>query len=117
MIQWRPVDCDTRAPLPVSPGFIDRATIYRGGPRPGWSWQPYDSSAATLITPSAPAPSGAASTCLTISPTGGLPFRCRWRERVVVCARACVCARAMCGGWGGGRLCMPSRGCLLHQPA
>jgi hypothetical protein len=52
MIEWRPVDCDTRAELPVSPAYIDKSTIYKGGPRPGWSWFPQEASAATLITPS-----------------------------------------------------------------
>lgn len=51
MIEWRPVDCDTRAPLRVSPAYIDKSTIYKGGPRPGWAWFPQEASAATLITP------------------------------------------------------------------
>ena len=52
MIEWRPVDCDTRKPLPVSPGYIDKSAIYKGGPRPGWSWFPQSASNATLITTS-----------------------------------------------------------------
>lgn len=52
MIEYRPVDCDTQQPLPFSPAYIDKSTIYRGGPRPGWSWFPQSASDATLITPS-----------------------------------------------------------------
>ena len=52
MVDWRPVDCDTRKPLPFGPpAYIDRSTVYEGGPKPGWSWFPQSSSAATLITP------------------------------------------------------------------
>jgi hypothetical protein len=50
MIDWRPVDCDTREPLPFSPAYIDKNVIYKGGPRPGWSWFPQESSDATLTT-------------------------------------------------------------------
>jgi len=50
MIEWRPVDCDTRQPLPFDPAYIDKSVIYKGGPRPGWSWFPQQASNATLIT-------------------------------------------------------------------
>ena len=39
MLQYRPVDCDTGAPLPQR--FIDRGTIYKNGARPGWGWRVY----------------------------------------------------------------------------
>ncbi|WIA23970.1 hypothetical protein OEZ85_013605 [Tetradesmus obliquus] len=75
MIEYRTVDCDSGAALPE--GYIDKSTIYSGGPRPGWSWFPYSSSNFTLIIPGAATPAGTPSTCLSISPGGGLSFKCR----------------------------------------
>lgn len=50
MIEFRTVDCDTKQPIKA--GYIDRGNIYSGGPRPGWGWQTYSTSASTVITPS-----------------------------------------------------------------
>lgn len=52
MIEYRPVDCDTRQPLPFAPAYIDKSAIYRGGPRPGWSTFPQKAAGVTLITAS-----------------------------------------------------------------
>ncbi|KAF6253155.1 hypothetical protein COO60DRAFT_1643399 [Scenedesmus sp. NREL 46B-D3] len=79
MVEYRTVDCDSGAPL--AEGYIDRqadmGTIYSGGPRPGWSWFPYSSSDFNLIVSGAATPAGTPSTCLSISPGGGLGFKCR----------------------------------------
>jgi cullin-associated NEDD8-dissociated protein 1 len=41
MLDYRPVDCDTRAPLPFEPGFISRGSILKSGAQAGWGWQTY----------------------------------------------------------------------------
>lgn len=76
-IQFRPVDCDSRAPLPYLPGSISK-TIYASGPSPGWSWQTWKPGY-QLFT----APRGVTGTaaCASLLPDGGMRFICRGCER------------------------------------
>eukprot|EP00775_Hariotina_reticulata_P007574 gene7574-7777_t len=48
---FRPVDCDSNAPVPASPGYINRNVIYSGGTKAGWSWQSYKSSGQQWVVP------------------------------------------------------------------
>lgn len=94
MIDFRPVDCDSGAPIPSrvaaqkSIPYIDRRVIYGdSGPRPGWSWFPYSKTRAELLRRNAfpatdprnaTAPKKtAAATCVELTKGGGLTFECR----------------------------------------
>ncbi|GBF89114.1 hypothetical protein Rsub_01831 [Raphidocelis subcapitata] len=79
-LEYRPVDCDSGAPLPFEPGFVSK-TIYSGGARPGWSWQTYRAKDFVFSTQSAKTPGGNAATCATLTPAGGLYFHCRECDR------------------------------------
>lgn len=41
MLEYRPVSCETRAPVPYNPGYISKTDIYQGGTKAGWNWFPY----------------------------------------------------------------------------
>ena len=53
-VDYRPVDCDSGAPLPLppAPGYVS-TTVYDGGIRPGWNWWPYSSGYHRLLVPGA----------------------------------------------------------------
>ncbi|KAJ9517598.1 hypothetical protein QJQ45_025065 [Haematococcus lacustris] len=81
MLQYRPVDCDSGAPLP--PNFISKVIYGSRGMRPGWSWEGYGVADAQLSVPGKWAavpgvgPTGGAATCLDVTPGGGLTLRMR----------------------------------------
>ncbi|KAL6758139.1 hypothetical protein V8C86DRAFT_3025649 [Haematococcus lacustris] len=81
MLNYRPVDCTTGAPIP--PNFIS-PYIYSAvtGIGPGWGWFSYDAQLARLENQGpTPIPGGTKSTCVSVAPKGGLSFRCRQCQR------------------------------------
>ncbi|KAI8476465.1 MAG: hypothetical protein J3K34DRAFT_455778 [Monoraphidium minutum] len=77
MLEYRPVDCDTRAPLSFEPGFISRGPIYSDGIKAGWGWQTYRASDFIMANTEERTPDGGASTCARVTPGGGLYLHCR----------------------------------------
>eukprot|EP00884_Botryococcus_braunii_P001907 jgi/Botrbrau1/11717/Bobra.0195s0045.1 len=73
-VEFRPVDCDTRQPIQYLPGYISK-TVYDGGLKPGWRWQPYDV-LETKFAAEGAGVNGDAATCVAINPKGGLTFEC-----------------------------------------
>lgn len=47
----RPVDCTTKVPLGLVPGYIDE-TVYVDNIQTGWSWDPYSVTNKLLQVPS-----------------------------------------------------------------
>ncbi|PNW76515.1 hypothetical protein CHLRE_11g467656v5 [Chlamydomonas reinhardtii] len=82
MLDIRPVDCGSGAALPMSPGYINRDTLYDDMVTTGWSWFPY-------ITPThnfnVTAPGwgygGSAAACAEVGPGGGMTWWCRGCNR------------------------------------
>ncbi|KAL6764674.1 hypothetical protein V8C86DRAFT_2468022 [Haematococcus lacustris] len=76
MLNYRPVDCDTGAPVPpniISPVLYSSTT----GIGTGWGWMPYKSNSAVL-TVQGPTPTpGSKSTCINLQPKGSISFFCR----------------------------------------
>jgi hypothetical protein len=73
----RPVDCNTGAALPLSPGYINADTLYDDMVTTGWSWFPYDTPTHNFnVTAPGWGLSGSSAACAEVSP-GGL-----WRGKV-----------------------------------
>ncbi|WIA32859.1 hypothetical protein OEZ86_006034 [Tetradesmus obliquus] len=72
MLEYRPVDCDTGAPVPSN--YISKTDIYQGGTKAGWNWFPYGDSYSKYAVPGL-APDGAAATCVQLAKDGGLSFQ------------------------------------------
>jgi len=79
-IQFRPVDCDTREPLPAFlPGKISGKTIYDQGIRTGWTMYTWLNGYQQLAVAGAgkkPVPA-----CASLLPGGGMRFACRGCEK------------------------------------
>ena len=74
-VAFRPVDCETRAPMPLAPGYVSRS-IYSNEPDAGWSWQPFNPGEQTLMA-EGQASNGGAAACTSMQPKGGVTFGCR----------------------------------------
>ncbi|KAK9801963.1 hypothetical protein WJX73_002009 [Symbiochloris irregularis] len=74
-LEYRPVDCTSKVPLGLLPGYIDE-TVYVDNIQTGWSWDPYSITNKLLQVPGAGIDSSNA-TCLTASAGGGLTLTSR----------------------------------------
>ncbi|KAK9787725.1 hypothetical protein WJX73_002165 [Symbiochloris irregularis] len=74
-LEYRPVDCETKAPLIFLPGFIN-STIYENNAVTGWSWNAYSVDNKQLQVPNAGVDNSNA-TCIDAKSQGGLTFIAR----------------------------------------
>ena len=74
-VQFRPIDCDTKAPLALLPGAISR-TIYHDGTGVGWSWQAWKNGY-QLYSAAGSGRGGSHAVCASLMVGGGMRFICR----------------------------------------
>ena len=75
MLQYKPVDCDTKQDMPF--GFVS-STVFSGGIGAGWGWREAKANYARLTD-------AQGATCLNVGPSGGISFiakQARARVRV-----------------------------------
>ncbi|WIA20876.1 hypothetical protein OEZ85_005223 [Tetradesmus obliquus] len=74
-MEYRPVDCETNAPLRSIPGFVNQ-TIFGDTIEPGWKWRPYSAKNAQLLV-RGQGVDGSVATCASLSQGGAFVFACR----------------------------------------
>ncbi|WIA34055.1 hypothetical protein OEZ86_012433 [Tetradesmus obliquus] len=78
MVDYRPVDCDTKKPIQFDPGYISDK-IYDNFPGVGWSWFAYNFQPMNkfAVVDAGKGLKGSAASCAELQYNGGLTWACR----------------------------------------